>query len=87
MFIFLFIFITRIVVPAFFMLGYWFLMQLLGGWMSYGQGGGGTAFAAHVGGFLAGVLLIGFFKDDALVAQHRAGAQNWRQGQFRERSY
>ncbi len=31
MLVFLFIFITRIVVPAYLMLGYWFLLQLLGG--------------------------------------------------------
>ena len=31
MLVFLFIFITRIVVPAYVMLGYWFLIQLLGG--------------------------------------------------------
>ena len=31
MLIFLFIFVTRIVVPAYLMLGYWFLLQLLSG--------------------------------------------------------
>jgi membrane associated rhomboid family serine protease len=31
MLVFLFIFVTRIVVPAYLMLGYWFLLQLLGG--------------------------------------------------------
>jgi len=87
MFVFLFIFITRIVVPAYFMLGYWFVLQLLSGWMSYGQGGGGTAFGAHVGGFLAGVILIFFFRDRNLVAAHRAGAHLWRRGQFRDPAY
>jgi membrane associated rhomboid family serine protease len=87
MFVFLFVFITRIVVPAFFMLGYWFVLQLLSGWMSYGRQGGGTAFGAHAGGFLAGALLIYLFKDKALVAAHRARAQNWQRGHFRDTAY
>ena len=87
MFVFLFIFITRIVVPAFFMLGYWFVLQLLSGWMSVGREGGGTAFGAHAGGFLAGVILIFLFKDNALVAAHRARAQNWQRGHFRDTAY
>ncbi|HEX5819687.1 MAG TPA: rhomboid family intramembrane serine protease [Gemmatimonadales bacterium] len=87
MFVFLFVFITRIVVPAFFMLGYWFVLQLLSGWMNYGRQGGGTAFGAHAGGFLAGALLIYLFKDKALVAAHRARAQNWQRGHFRDTAY
>jgi len=70
MVVFLFIFITRIVVPAYLMLGYWFLLQLLGG--SAGQGEGGVAFWAHVGGFVAGAVLIAVFKDPELVRRHRA---------------
>jgi membrane associated rhomboid family serine protease len=73
MLVFLFIFITRIVVPAYLMLGYWFLIQLLGG--SAAQGEGGVAFWAHVGGFVAGAALISVFKDRELVAKHRALAQ------------
>jgi membrane associated rhomboid family serine protease len=45
-------------VPAVFFLGVWFLMQLL----SLPQGAnGGVAFAAHVGGFIAGLLLVRVF--------------------------
>jgi membrane associated rhomboid family serine protease len=73
MLIFLFIFITRIVVPAYLMLGYWFLLQLLGG--SAARGEGGVAFWAHVGGFVAGAVLISVFKDQELVRRHRAMAQ------------
>jgi membrane associated rhomboid family serine protease len=73
MLVFLFIFITRIVVPAYLMLGYWFLLQLLGGSMATEQGG--VAFYAHVGGFIAGALLISAFKDPELVAKHRAMAR------------
>jgi membrane associated rhomboid family serine protease len=70
MLIFLGFFVTVIAVPAIFMLGYWFLMQVLGGFGSVGQEGGGTAFWAHVGGFAAGAALIFLFKDPELVNQH-----------------
>jgi membrane associated rhomboid family serine protease len=64
-------FIDRIAVPAYFMLGYWFLLQLLGGATSVGGGEqGGVAFWAHVGGFAAGAVLIWIFKDPQLVERH-----------------
>jgi membrane associated rhomboid family serine protease len=49
-------------VPAAIVLGMWFVMQLLSGGMSIGSEGGGVAFFAHIGGFLAGMALIGLFK-------------------------
>jgi membrane associated rhomboid family serine protease len=49
-------------VPAGIVLGMWFVMQLLSGGMSIGSQGGGVAFFAHIGGFLAGMALIGLFK-------------------------
>ena len=61
MLVFFGFFITRIVVPAFFMLGYWFFIQLLAGVSSLGSAGGGVAFWAHAGGFLAGIVLLKFF--------------------------
>lgn len=62
--------VTRIVVPAVFMLGYWFLMQLAGGALAQGHGGGGVAFWAHVGGFGAGALSVMAFRKRSLVARH-----------------
>jgi membrane associated rhomboid family serine protease len=70
MLVFLGFYVTRIVVPAVFMLGYWFLLQLLGGAVAQGRAGGGVAFWAHVGGFLAGALLVVPFRNRALVARH-----------------
>ena len=73
--VFLGILITRVALPAYLMLGYWFLLQLLGGLPAVGgKAPGGVAFWAHVGGFLAGALLIPFFKDRALVARRRRAA-------------
>jgi membrane associated rhomboid family serine protease len=56
-------FFTRLMyVPAGFVLGLWFLFQLISGSVSVGQGGGGVAWFAHIGGFLAGMILVGLFK-------------------------
>jgi membrane associated rhomboid family serine protease len=49
-------------VPAGIVLGFWFVMQILSGGASLGSQGGGVAFFAHIGGFVAGMILIGFFK-------------------------
>ena len=67
-----FVFVNRTVVPAFMMLGYWFLIQVLGGIPSLASHAGGVAFWAHVGGFLAGVGLIGVFVKPERVEAHRA---------------
>lgn len=62
-------YVTRVAVPAYCMLGYWLLLQLIGGALSRGDGGG-VAFWAHVGGFAAGSLLIFLFRKRALVERH-----------------
>ena len=49
-------------VAAGIVLGMWFITQLISGGMSVGATGGGVAFFAHIGGFIAGMALIGFFK-------------------------
>jgi membrane associated rhomboid family serine protease len=70
--VFLGILVTRVALPAYVMLGYWFLLQLLGGLPAMsGDSPGGVAFWAHVGGFVAGALLIPLFKDSNLVARQR----------------
>lgn len=74
MLVVLVVFITRIVVPAYLMLGYWFLLQLVQGTATLGSTGG-VAFWAHVGGFIAGAGLIFLFRDPELVAEHRRLAQ------------
>jgi membrane associated rhomboid family serine protease len=48
-------------VPAIVAIGIWFLFQLFEGYMNRGAEGGGVAYAAHIGGFVAGLLLIKFF--------------------------
>ena len=61
-FIFLFFFVRILYIPAGIILGYWFFIQLVNGSTAGSQAGGGVAFWAHIGGFLAGVLLVGLFK-------------------------
>jgi len=61
--LFLGFFVTRFEVSAAMMLGYWFLLQILGGLPSLARAGsgGGVAFLAHAGGFVAGAVLIKLF--------------------------
>jgi len=74
----LIIIFTSIAMPAWVMLGYWFAIQFISGVASVGEGG--VAFWAHVGGFIAGIVLIKFFTRDDYLRAHRAG--NWRPRQL-----
>lgn len=57
------IFLGNLGVPAWLMLGLWFLAQLTPALQSMGQiSGGGVAYWAHVGGFLAGVIMTIIFR-------------------------
>lgn len=67
-------FATSMALPAWVMLVYWMALQLLGGFTQTG-GEGGVAFWAHVGGFLAGVVLIKLFERPDHVA---ARMSHWR---------
>jgi rhomboid family protein len=58
----MFRFLTQ--VPAYVALGLWFAFQLISGLGMLGAGSqeGGVAYGAHIGGFLAGLVLIKFFE-------------------------
>jgi membrane associated rhomboid family serine protease len=60
-----FLFVFFLWLPAWIVLGYWFVVQFLSGAatsIAYSsQTGGGIAFWAHVGGFVAGIALIKLF--------------------------
>jgi membrane associated rhomboid family serine protease len=69
-------YITTIALPAWVMLLYWAFLQLVGGISRVGGEGGGVAFWAHGGGFLAGVVLVKIFSRRDRVAQHES--HHWR---------
>lgn len=60
-YIWIFFFFT-IAVPAFIAVGLWFVFQLVNSLGALGgREAGGIAYAAHIGGFVAGILLIRLF--------------------------
>jgi membrane associated rhomboid family serine protease len=61
--VFLFFFVTMADIPAAFILVYWFITQLFSEYGSITQAhvvNGGVAYAAHIGGFVMGMILIQF---------------------------
>ncbi|MDH3309948.1 MAG: rhomboid family intramembrane serine protease [Gammaproteobacteria bacterium] len=55
-------FFTRTMyLPAMVVLGFWFLLQLINSALA-DPGQGGVAFGAHIGGFIAGMVLLPLFK-------------------------
>lgn len=68
--LFLGIFIRVIELPAMIVLGLWFGLQVLSALVASGEGGG-IAFLAHIGGFIAGAILIPLFRDKRAVEWQR----------------
>ena len=60
----IFFFITFVRIPALYLLGFWFLLQFIGGVGSLGPSAqtGGTAYWAHVGGFVLGIGVVMLYK-------------------------
>jgi membrane associated rhomboid family serine protease len=71
-------YITSLALPAWAMLLYWAGLQFFGGVTSIvaAQGGGGVAFWAHLGGFVAGLALVKLFERSDRLAAHRS--HHWR---------
>lgn len=73
--IWLFFFFT-IAVPAFLAVGIWFVFQVINGLGALGgdEAAGGIAYAAHIGGFIAGLILVKMFerkKQPVLVGERK----------------
>ena len=66
-------FLTTIALPAWAMLGYWIVLQFLGGLpqLAGAQGNGGVAFWAHIGGFVIGAAAIKLFANPGYLASRR----------------
>jgi membrane associated rhomboid family serine protease len=60
--------------PAILVIGMWFVVQALSGYATLGmdQIEGGTAYFAHIGGFIAGVVLVWIFADPSAVRRQNA---------------
>ncbi len=57
-------------VPAYVAIGIWFLFQIINGLGMFGDSaGGGVAYGAHIGGFIAGLGLVKFFA----IGEHEPG--------------
>ncbi len=74
--LFFFIFIIRVIpIPAWLVLLYWFAVQVITGLPELmevnPQVSGGVAVWAHVGGFVAGVVLVKLFANSEYVHAHR----------------
>jgi len=67
--VFLFFFITTIMMPAWLVLGFWFVLQVLRGLPTLGMETVGTAYLAHIGGFAAGYAWLRI----ALIGKKRPG--------------
>ncbi|HYV01498.1 MAG TPA: rhomboid family intramembrane serine protease [Actinomycetota bacterium] len=69
----IFFFITLVYLPAYVVLGLWFVLQLVSGFGELGNqvnSGGGIAFFAHIGGFVFGaVLALLFFPKERIGAR------------------
>jgi membrane associated rhomboid family serine protease len=55
------IFLFIVPIPAFVVIGFWILLQLVQGLTSVGTGAVGTAFFAHLGGVAIGLIITGVF--------------------------
>jgi membrane associated rhomboid family serine protease len=64
----IFIFIRITFIPAVFLIGFWFLMQVLDYGVVAEARTGGVAYLAHIGGFLFGVVTARLFEDPKRVA-------------------
>ena len=67
------IFITSVMLPAWVMIGYWIVLQVIQGSLSLGIDAdtGGVAWFAHIGGFIAGLALVFVLRHPDRVERQR----------------
>ena len=75
-------FVTVVMIPAWVQIGLWILLQFVNGFASLGvtteETGGGVAFFAHIGGFIAGAILVWLFRNPEALARQRTARQGTR---------
>ena len=62
-------------IRALYVLGFWFILQFINSALT-SSGGGGVAYAAHIGGFITGMILILFFNKTNLKSKKANSAIN-----------
>ncbi len=62
-------------IPAWILLVIWFVLQGVGGLQAFPSGEAGVAFFAHLGGFVAGVVLVLLFVRRRAGSRRRSGAR------------
>lgn len=67
--LFLFVFVRVTYVPAIFLIGFWFLLQLWSAGTVAAVQTGGVAYLAHVGGFIFGAVFARLLEDPNRIAQ------------------
>jgi membrane associated rhomboid family serine protease len=65
---FIIIFVKLIRIPAIIILGFWFIIQLLGA----GTAATNVAFFAHIGGFISGLILVKLFQPGRVRGRRRS---------------
>ena len=88
----IFFFIRIVNMPAMLVLGFWFIFQLLSGVAVPTSEDGGVAFWAHIGGFVAGVVLTPLFKRREVALLEAPHSRSWqvrpmRRSQFPDVTY
>jgi membrane associated rhomboid family serine protease len=77
--IFLGIFVTVVALPALLVIGFWVVLQFISGIAAFGpraEQTEGVAYFAHIGGFLAGGLILLVWRRPRAIARRRA-ARSW----------
>lgn len=67
--LFIFVFVRITFIPAAFLIGFWFLTQVLNAGSVANVQSGGVAYLAHVGGFIFGAVTARMFEDRRRLAE------------------
>ncbi|MDQ3043785.1 MAG: rhomboid family intramembrane serine protease [Chloroflexota bacterium] len=80
--VFIGLFFTSFMIPAWIQIGLWILLQFVNGFFSLGvateETSGGVAYFAHIGGFIAGMALVWVFLNREALDRQRAAREGTR---------
>tara|TARA_Y100000590_G_scaffold420125_1_gene522494 strand:+ start:157 stop:882 length:726 start_codon:yes stop_codon:yes gene_type:complete len=70
-------------IRALYVLGFWFVLQFINSFLS-SSSGGGVAYAAHIGGFISGIILILFFNRRTKKKIYKSESRNIKKGPWEQ---